>query len=206
MDNVAHLAKNSPSDDRVDFQEIYSVFQPKIYRYLTRLAGADEAEDLTQDVFIKAHQALPGFRGESSIATWLYRIATHTAYDRMRAASYRYTVQNDPSDESVGEGVEETIAGDPSGEEKNPSTEQEYTKKEMKACILNTIAKLPKSYRSVILLSDMEGLSNQEIAEILGITLDTVKIRLHRARTRLREELETHCEYYWVDELGWRVI
>lgn len=186
-----------------DIQKIYETYQPKILRYMARLVGEDEAEDLTQEVFIKAGQALPGFRGESSLSTWLYRIATHSAYDRLRSASYRRTVPNSRCNDFTVEDVDGS-PGETCIEEKTPPVEQQLVKKEMSQCILGQVKRLPESYQIVLLLSDMEELSNKEISRILGITLETVKIRLHRARARLREEILDHCEYYWVSELSWR--
>ena len=75
-----------------NFQEIYTDYQPRILRYLTGLIGEEEAEDLSQEVFVKAHQALGRFRGEAKISTWLYRIATNAARDRIRSASFRQRV------------------------------------------------------------------------------------------------------------------
>jgi len=69
----------------------------------------------------------------------------------------------------------------------------------MGACIQDFIGKLPESYRTVLVLGEMESLSNNEIAEILGLSLGTVKIRLHRARAKLRQELESNCDSYWVE-------
>lgn len=182
--------------NRSEFSKIYTAYWPKISCYLTRLVGEEEAEDLAQEVFIKVDQALPGFRGESSLSTWLYRIATNTAYDRLRSPSF----QNQQDDHQSGEEDEDR---DACLREKKPLIEQQFVKKEMDTCLLSYLARLPESYRSVLVLSDMEELSNKEIADILGVTLGTVKTRLHRARASLREELETHCEYYWVSELNW---
>jgi RNA polymerase sigma-70 factor, ECF subfamily len=188
-----------------EFSKVYEAFRPKILRYLIRLVGEVEAEDLTQEVFIKADRARMGFRGEASLSTWLYRIATNLAYDRYRSPSFRRCTHIQ-LDEDPAEGkLIELIDCDPYTREKTLPIEQQLVKKEMGECILKYIGKLPASYRMVLLLRDMEELSNKEIAEILGITLDTVKIRLHRARTKLKEEFETHCEYYWVSELSWRV-
>jgi len=186
------------NDFRSDFPEIYAAYWPKIARYLIRMVGDSEAEDLTQEVFIKVGQAMPGFRGESSLSTWLYRIATNAAFDRLRSPSF----QNQQVDHPIEEEGDER---DACFWENQPPLEQQLVKHEMGACILDYLARLPENYRSVLVLSDMEELSNGEIAEILGVTLGTVKIRLHRARACLREELETHCEYYWVSELSWRL-
>lgn len=84
--------------------------------------------------------------------------------------------------------------------QKTPSVEQQFVRQEMNECILEYIQKLPEKYGTVLVLSEFEGLSNKEIADILGVTLDTVKIRLHRARTKLKEELRTHCEAYWLED------
>jgi RNA polymerase sigma-70 factor (ECF subfamily) len=188
-----------------DFDTIYAIYHPKILRYLTRLVGEDEAEDLAQEVFIKASQALPGFRGESSLSTWLYRIATNHAYDRIRSPAFRWKVRGISLDGNAEKGVDGIAACNPFTGEKTPAAEQQLVRQELNACLMSYIEQLPENYRIVLLLSDMETLTNQEIAEILGITLETVKIRLHRARAQIREMLLSRCEYYWVSELGWHV-
>src|SRR5574342_262181 len=78
----------------LEFPSVYEAFQPKILRYLTRLVGEAEAEDLTQEVMIKVSAALPNFRGESQLSTWIYRIATNATLDRLRSPSYKRVVQN----------------------------------------------------------------------------------------------------------------
>ena len=177
----------SPPETRVsvhlDFQHVYGEFHPRIRRYLARLLGPTEAEDVTQEVFGKVSQALPQFRGDSSLSTWIYRIATNTAYDKLRSSSFR----------RPGEVPLETAAPvhDPSSD-----IDQKLVRTEMNACIEEYIARLPASYRSVVILSEHEGLTNQEIADTLGVTLDTVKIRLHRARARLRKDLGLGCNVY----------
>jgi RNA polymerase sigma-70 factor (ECF subfamily) len=189
-----------------DLQKMYEVFQPKMLRYVRRLVGEDEAEDVTQEVFIKAGMALPNFRGEASLSTWLYRIATNCANDLLRSPSYRRMAAQDLGDVTSSEDTEEAhIRGRCTGE-RAPEVEQQVVQEEMSECIRSYMSRLPENYRTVLVLSDMEELSNKEIAEILGVSLETVKIRLHRARARLREEFMTHCEYYWVSELGWRAV
>ncbi len=162
----------------------------KVNRYLERMVGRNDAEDLTQEVFLKIDKGLPDFQGKSSLSTWVYRIATNAAVDRMKSRSYR-------------EGTEtvalEDVSGEPEnrgGEEGSLSAEREAIRKEMNECIQEFVAKLPADYRVVILLSEMKELKNQQIADILGISLDAVKIRLHRARTRLKAEFEAGCNFY----------
>lgn len=167
----------------LDFQNVYGEFRPRIQRYLNRLLGPNDAEDVAQEVFTKVSQALPQFRGDSSLSTWIYRIATNTAYDRLRSPSFRRTGE---VPEDSGAPVQDSSTG----------VEQKLVRTEMNDCIGEYIAALPASYRSVVVLSEHEGLTNQEIADALGVSVDTVKIRLHRARARLRKELGSGCDFY----------
>jgi RNA polymerase sigma-70 factor (ECF subfamily) len=171
----------------IEFQEIFYTYQPKIQRYLTRFVGENEAEDLTQEVFVKVGQGLKNFRGESQLSTWIYKIAHNTALDKLRSPYFK-----NKSTETISESELEAEDQDTSG--KKPLTDQKTIRKEMNACIRDFIEKLPQNYRSVMVLSEVEG--NKEIAEILGISLDTVKIRLHRAKAKLKKELQNHCDFY----------
>ena len=182
------------SNDESEFQKIYDSFRPKILRYLTRLVSEYEAEDLTQEVFVKINQALKTFRGESQLSTWIYRIATNVALDRLRSPSFQRMVQKRASNNLIAEGKIET-KGLWTGE-KTLSVEQQLIRQEMHSCIRKMVENLPENYRTVLVLSEFEELKDQEIAEILGLSLNTVKIRLHRARAQLRKELETHCNFY----------
>ena len=96
------------SNDESEFQKIYDSFRPKILRYLTRLVSEYEAEDLTQEVFVKINQALKTFRGESQLSTWIYRIATNVALDRLRSPSFQRMVQKRSSNNLIAEGKIET--------------------------------------------------------------------------------------------------
>ena len=84
------------------FQEIHDIYRPKILRYLSRLVGEHDAEDLTQEVFVKVSRALDTFRGEAQLSTWIYRIATNTALDRLRTPSFRHLDQKKVSVDSAG--------------------------------------------------------------------------------------------------------
>ncbi len=182
--------------DELEFNRIFKEYQPKILRYLTCLTGPYEAEDLSQEVFIKVESGLKNFRGESKLSTWIYRIATNIAVDRMRNPSFKYKVNEGISSESVQKDDLETEDKDPFTGESAESTDQQYVRKEMNSCIRNFIENLPENYKAVVILSELEELKNKEIAEILHLTLDTVKIRLHRARAQLRKKLESNCSFY----------
>jgi RNA polymerase sigma-70 factor (ECF subfamily) len=167
----------------MEFQNVYEDFQPRIRRFLCRLVGPDEAEDLTQDVFVKISQALPAFRNESTLSTWVYRIATNTALDRLRSRSAH--ASEVPLDTDNGTAID-----------RSPDAEHRVFRREMRDCLDQYIDTLQPSYRSVFVLSEIEGLTNPEIAEALGISLQTVKIRLHRARQRLQIQLRHRCHFF----------
>jgi RNA polymerase sigma-70 factor (ECF subfamily) len=181
----------NPEEERT-FQHIYRTFHDKVHRYLARLVGEHEAEDLTQEVFMRVSQGLKDFRGASKLSTWIYRIATNTAWDKLRSPSFQRLTQ-------------ETLFSESDEREENKylqfrgrvsSPDQQLIRKEMNACIRTVIKKLPEDYRTVIVLSELEELKNHEIAEILQVSLGTVKIRLHRARKELKKELESLCCFY----------
>ncbi len=180
---------------KIDFEEIYEKFQPKILGYLTRLVGSHEAEDVSQEVFERVRRGLDGFRGESKLSTWLYRIATNTAYDRLKTTKIDLLPEGFPPEESAEAEDKDVWTG-----RKKTALEQELVRKEMNECIRNYIEELPPDYKSVVLLSELEGFKNREIADILQVSLDTVKIRLHRARAGLKKKLEANCDFYQNEE------
>ncbi len=166
------------------FDAVHDRFRPRVLRYLARLVGPSDAEDLTQSVMLKISEGLDGFRGESTISTWVYRIATNAAMDRLRSKASQPPTE-EASDEST-ESAEDATA---------PSTESAAMRDEMNACVREFVEHLPDNYRTALVLSEIEGFKNDEIAAILDISLDTVKIRLHRAREKLRSELKRGCSF-----------
>jgi len=178
-------------EDQMDFQAIYSGHYPKIVRYLARTVGEAEAEDVAQEVFVKVHAALDSFRGESKLSTWIYRIATNAAMDHLRSRAAKHG----RNFELVHEGED----GEAALRDDKPAPDEFLIRKDMNQCIQGIVENLPENYRAVLVLSDLEGLTNAEIGEVLGISLETVKIRLHRGRVRLKKELETQCRFYHDD-------
>ncbi len=177
-------------ETELDFESIHTAYRAKIHRYLVRLVGMPEAEDLTQEVFVKVSQALNTFRGESQLSTWIYRIATNAAIDKKRSPAYKQTAQSTQLHDQAEIESKIVWVG-----EATLSTHQQVEHDEMNQCIRRFVEKLPDNYRSVLVLSELEEMENKEIAEILGITLGTVKIRLHRAKEALKKELQAHCEF-----------
>ena len=174
------------SSHALEFQSVHDRFRPRVLRYLTRLVGEGEAEDLTQSVMLKVSEGLPEFRGDSSLSTWIYRIATNAALDRL----HRKTIQ------PPGEMQVESDEADVPQCEQTLSAETTAIREEMNACIREFIERLPENYKTVMVLSELEGFKNDEIAAILGLNLDTVKIRLHRAREKLRKDLGLGCSFH----------
>ncbi len=181
----------------MDFDSIYLRYRPGIVRYLSRFVGPNEAEDLSQEVFVKVGRGLRDFRGESRVSTWIYRIATNAALDRMRTPSFRQESAEETQGDASMEYGDGFGHGKRNGQAENPfPVERQVIRKEMNACIRNRIETLPEPYRSVLVMSDLAGFSNPEIARMLDLSLETVKIRLHRARGRLKGDLESHCTLY----------
>ncbi len=174
----------------LEFADVYNRFHEKLNRYLERMVGKNDAEDLTQEVFLKISKGLQDFQGKSSLSTWVYRIATNAAVDRMKSRAYQEATETVALEEISGE------PEDRGAEAASLSAEREAIRNEMNECIQEFVAKLPADYRVVIVLSEIKELKNQQIADILGISLDAVKIRLHRARMRLKAEFEAGCNFY----------
>lgn len=169
---------------------LYQQHYSEIRRYLSRFLSDALAEELAQDVFVKAHKGLKHFRGEASPRSWLYKIATNTLRDFIRSKSYRDSESSRtlPILEAELEQLESAALSE-------VSTEQGAIRNEMNSCITEFIHRLPESYSTVLVLSDIEGHKNREIAEILDLSLEAVKIRLHRARARLKQELSQGCSF-----------
>jgi RNA polymerase sigma-70 factor (ECF subfamily) len=173
----------------LEFHDIYNDFHSRILRYISSLVGEHEAEDLTQEAFVKVSRGLENFRGECKLSTWLYRIATNVAIDRMRTSSFKLDAELSGLDDS--DNIQDQAVW--TGEEKH-TVEQSLMHKEMVQCFIDHVKNLPSYYRTIVALSEVEELTNGEIAEILGLSLDVVKIRLHRGRTRLIQELKNNCK------------
>jgi RNA polymerase sigma-70 factor (ECF subfamily) len=190
------------SATQLEFREIHDTFRPRIVRYLTRLVGGHEAEDLTQEIFVKISRAINTFRGEAQPSTWIYRIATNAALDRLRSPAFQRSIRKRSSLDSITEGDTRSEAREIRTEHKQPSVEADFIRQEMNQCIRDFVDHLPPNYRTVVVLSELEDLKNSEIADILGVSMDTVKIRLHRARAKLKKELETHCSFHSDEQIG----
>lgn len=152
-------------------------------RYLDRQVGdAVLAEDLLQETLIRIARGLPDFEGRASLRTWAFSIATRVVADHFRRPINRIQV------------VEMEEAAEP--EDADRAVDDRLVIDEMSACVRQVIDTLPEDYRAALILHDLEGLTAAQTAEVCGCSLPTAKIRIHRARNRLRDALRHECEFY----------
>ncbi len=173
------MATSAPSPDEL---ERYRGAITRYIQYLVR--DAAEAEDLAQEAFVRAHRQRETLRDPAALESWLYQIATHVSIDRMRQRAKS-------AERHVDEPVEELPVADAA--QASPLTVLQQD--EMSACVQRYVAKLSDGYKAVILLHDADGLTANEIADLLQLPLTTVKMRLHRARQQLQAALNDACEF-----------
>lgn len=171
---------------------LFTEQKQRLRNLLVGLAGDAHADDLLQETYIKAARGWHGFQGQSNRATWLHRIARNAAVDFLRSRQNREAKLNTPLEAGEVEGNERAFH-DPAVRTKNIEAE------EMHGCIREYVGRLPAPQREILELKDLHGLTNPEIAQRLGVTLNTAKIRLHRARAALRREMEEGCDIYQSD-------
>lgn len=177
-----------------DFPRLFTEYRPKIYRFIYAMVqDRAEAEDLTQETLIKIYQNLPSLEDPSKISSWIYRIAINVCLDRFRQSSCHRHARTSSLEEIEGE-IEEALLT-PSGVEPDPTVEEVIDQAAMGECVQGLLRGLPEDYRAVIVLHDLEGLKSHEVAEILDCSTDAVKIRLHRARSKLKEKLLARCGF-----------
>ena len=175
------------------FRTLYDANHQRVTRFLARIVGPQEAEDLAQAVFEKAAKALPSFRGDAKASTWLRRIAANVASDWLRGRPAHEAKLTVPLPDGPGEDMRVATAGAAAAE---PTPEEEVARKDMRDCIRGEIGKLPEAHRTVLMLNALGGLTDEEIAETLGISRGNAKVRLHRARQEFKKIIEARCDFY----------
>jgi len=173
----------SQSTAEVSFEKLALELSPPLLRYLRRLVGDEAlADDLLQETLIRMAGGLGGFAGRASVKTWAFSIATRTAADHFRKPQSRLRLVDISEAEEVPDGAllaDERLVVD-----------------EMNGCVRQVIDSLSEDYRAALVLHALEGLSAEQTAEICGCSLAAAKIRIHRARERLRKALQQQCEFY----------
>jgi RNA polymerase sigma-70 factor (ECF subfamily) len=169
------------------FEQLIKKYDRNVFRIAQHITqNREDAEDVVQDAFLKAYQKLDQFQGNSKFYTWIVRIAVNEALMKLRKRKSDKLVSMD-EDVETDEGTITREFADWS-----PNPEQQYNQAELNDILSRTIQGLPASFRTVFVLRDVEGLSTEETAEMLGLSVPAVKSRLLRARLQLRERLSRH--------------
>ena len=180
------LIAASLKGDPAAFGELVRRYQDRLYNTVYRLLdNADDAQDVVQDAFVNAYQSLDGFKGDSQFFTWLYRIAVNTAISHKR--KQRLTLSINAVRNGAGR-VEPLDTSDAS----RPGHALERAEEEWR--VRQALGRLSVEHRTVLIMKDMEGQKYEAMAEVLGVPIGTIRSRLHRARTELRELLEQQEE------------
>lgn len=168
------LVRSATAGDRRAFEQLYRRHFKRVFGVIWRLVGGVEAraQELTQDAFVRAWQALPGFRADSAFSTWLHRLAVNTALMDLRSRA-------GAEDREIDDAVLEDHAS-------------QSARKSLRIDLERAVASLPPRARAVLVLFDVEGMSHDEIAVQLGMAVGSSKAQLHRARGLLRQRLEGH--------------
>lgn len=172
------------------FAKLFEDCHRKVYSLALRMLGRpEEAEEVVQDVFLQLFRKGSSFRGDSAFGTWLHRLAVNAVLMRMRK-NRRHRAEQQPDDTEL----EDAVEGESLRQQRLSLVERIHLKK--------SIGKLPKGYRQVLLLHDVEGYEHEEIASILGISAGTTKSQLHKARARLRKLLNARIKpgRHWIPE------
>lgn len=178
------LVQAAKKGDLEAFSELVKRYDRNVFRIAQHITHNEEdAQDVVQDAFLKAYQNLEQFQGNSKFYTWLVRIAVNEALMKLRRRRTDKTVSIDEDVETEEGSMPREVA------DWSPNPEQLYGQSELSDILKKTIQGLPPGFRTVFVLRDVEGLSTEETAEMLGLSIPAVKSRLLRARLQLRERL-----------------
>lgn len=183
--NERELVERITSGDRAAFKILVDRFSAGVINLCYRITGNRmDAEDVAQDVFVEIYKKIDSFRGESSLATWVNRIAYNRSLNFLRDSRYRAGISLDSQENGVGKSFGETLAGKPSDQ---PDKNLEI--RHNRSMLHKAIAGLPEKYRRPFVLHKLDGMPYAQIAETLNISLSAVESRIHRAKLKLQKEL-----------------
>ncbi len=181
------LVERARAGDLAAFDQLVRQYERQLFRIAQHITqNREDAQDVVQDAFFKAYQKLEQFQGNSKFYTWLVRIAVNEALMRLRKRRTAKTVSMDEDVQTEEGSLPRDFA------DWGPNPEQQYKQSELKEILQKTIQGLPPGFRTVFTLRDVEGLSTEETAEALKLSIPAVKSRLLRARLQLRERLSRY--------------
>jgi RNA polymerase sigma-70 factor, ECF subfamily len=183
----------------MEYSDIYKSYHKKVLKYLAGIVGQSEAEDLVQEVFIKVGKKLDKLKDESKLSSWIFAIALNTAKDKLRHRSSKKSGQTNTS--KFPETATAANMANYIRDTKTRTPEENLVFKRMIECFIEFVEKMPKSYHDVYVFSEFDALSDKEISKKLSLPIETVKMRLHRARAQLYGQLRSHC-YCYCNERG----
>lgn len=182
-DQEPDIVARAVSGDRPAFEELYHKYVRKIYNLVYRMVGsAQEAEEVTQEVFYQAYKNLTGFQGRSKFYTWIFRIATNVSLQYVKRQSRH---RRDQSFDDVTDAVLP-----PTGTASGTDPEKEVQSRALYRALDSAVRRLPPNQRAVMILGPIQGHSYEQMAAILGTNEEVIKGRLHRARENIREFLK----------------
>lgn len=190
-----NLIERSKKDDFEAFESLVSLYQKPILNFTYRMLGnIEDAEDVTQEVFVKAYKGIKSFDGKSSFKTWIYKIASNCAMDELRKRKRRGI---DKSTSLFAENEDGEVELPIQSEDGVP--EKSLQQKEVQRVLADALNQLNEEHKSVLIMRDVLNLSYEEIASSQGLSLGTVKSRISRGRLILRKILEENRELFYID-------
>jgi len=188
-DSEKNLLERAKSGDIAAFEQLIDSYQRKIFNIALRMLGNyDDAGDLTQEVLIRIYRSIRSFKEQSSFSTWIYRITTNVCLDEIRKRKNRKVISLDEEIKFDDGDMKRQIESD------EPTPEETAETEDLKKIVNDAIARLNEEHRIVIVLRDIQGLSYEEIAEVLKCPEGTVKSRINRARQALKNILVSKRE------------
>lgn len=181
------LIERIKAGDDAAFQQLVQRYQNRVYSLVHRIVNMPEdTEDIAQEVFVTLHRSMANFRGECAFSTWMYRITVNHCKNRLKYLQRRNFHRADAIEDTAESDLRAPVSmsfADP---------EQQMIGKQLETIIQQELSQLDEEYRIVLILRDIEHLSYDHISDITGLALGTVKSRLHRARSALKERMEQY--------------
>jgi len=172
----------------MEFWDLYDQYYARVRKFILTLVRDDwVADDLIQEAFLRIQKNLGSLKDPSKLSSWIFRIAYNLCQDHFR--QLKISRKEERIDQEETKDLKEALA------QKEPDIQKELEQRQMGECVQNQINLLPETLRTVLVLFDIMEFNHQEIADILGITVKNVKVRLHRTRKKLRAILEEKCAF-----------